>query len=255
MWLSGTGDAFARGYLRRVETVIAFAGEKWVFLACFSVAEVSPVSRWPASAVAVVMAVSRWPASAAAEVLLVSISPRRRVLCAQMFAQRADNIPKSVFFGLLGEFFAEEPLEGLCWVSFFAPIGPASVLDAMRCTSGWLWLGGLRHAKLPNGVSELWMASFPPIGGGDLAVCGGVVAKLQTHSVKRAQIRLFRLNGSTIWRNRSLSWCVVRASLPEHAPQSLVAHSAACRGINRLTSCESCYTTVLSSNEAKSGRD
>ena len=56
--LSETGDAFARGYLRRVETlvafarscpcgvetVIAFAGEKWVFLACFSVAEVSLVS-------------------------------------------------------------------------------------------------------------------------------------------------------------------------------------------------------------------
>ena len=25
------------------------------------------------------------------------------------------------------------------------------------------------------------MASFPPIGGGELAVCGGVVAKVQTH--------------------------------------------------------------------------
>ena len=95
----------------------------------------------------------------------------------------------------------------------------------------------------------------PPIGGGELAVCGGVVAKLRTHWVKRTQNRLLWLNGSAIWRNRSLSWCVVRASPPEHAPQSLVAHSAACRGINRLTSCESCYTTVLSSNEAKSGRD
>ena len=42
--LSETGGAFARGYLRRVETFVAFAGEKWVFLACFSVAEVSPVS-------------------------------------------------------------------------------------------------------------------------------------------------------------------------------------------------------------------
>ena len=42
---------------------------------------------------------------------------------------------------------------------------------------------------------------------------------------------------------------------PEHVPHSLVVHSPACRGINRLTSCESCYTTVLSSNEAKSGRD
>ena len=34
------------------------------------------------------------------------------------------------------------------------------------------------------------MASFPPIGGGELAVCGGVVAKLQTHWVKRLQKRL-----------------------------------------------------------------
>ena len=56
--LSGTGVAFARGYLRRVETLVAFArvgrastetgvafaGEKWVFLACFSVAEVLWVS-------------------------------------------------------------------------------------------------------------------------------------------------------------------------------------------------------------------
>ena len=42
--LSETGGAFARGYLRRVETLVAFAGEIWVFLACFLVAEVSPVS-------------------------------------------------------------------------------------------------------------------------------------------------------------------------------------------------------------------
>ena len=58
MRLSGTGVAFARGYLRRVETlvafarvgrastetVIAFAGEKWVFFVRFSVAEVLSVS-------------------------------------------------------------------------------------------------------------------------------------------------------------------------------------------------------------------
>ena len=80
--LSETGDAFARGYLRRVETVIAFAGEKWVFLACFSVAEVSPVSTVAVQGRAVVM-VSRWPASAAAEVSLVSTSPRRCVPCAK----------------------------------------------------------------------------------------------------------------------------------------------------------------------------
>ena len=56
--LSGTGVAFACSFPCGVETlvafarlgrastetVIAFAGEKWVFLACFSVAEVSLVS-------------------------------------------------------------------------------------------------------------------------------------------------------------------------------------------------------------------
>ena len=39
-----TAIAFARAGRASTETVIAFAGEKWVFLACFSVAEVSPVS-------------------------------------------------------------------------------------------------------------------------------------------------------------------------------------------------------------------
>ena len=99
------------------------------------------------------------------------------------------------------------------------------------------------------------MASFPPIGGSEIAVCGGVVAKLQTHSLKRFQKRLFLLNGSAFWWIRCLAWRVVRASPPEHAPQPLVAHSPACRGINRLTSCESRYVTALFSNEAKSGRD
>ena len=36
--------AFARVGRASTETGVAFAGEKWVFLACFSVAEVSPVS-------------------------------------------------------------------------------------------------------------------------------------------------------------------------------------------------------------------
>ena len=64
------------------------------------------------------------------------------------------NWPKFSVFALAGRvFFAEMSLEGLCWASYFAPIGPASVLDAMRCTSGWLRLGGLRHAKPSGGVS------------------------------------------------------------------------------------------------------
>ena len=43
-WLSETPIAFARWCGGRVETAIAFAGENWVFLVCFSGAEVMPVS-------------------------------------------------------------------------------------------------------------------------------------------------------------------------------------------------------------------
>ena len=70
--LSGNGVAFACSCPCGVETGVAFAGEKWVFLACFSVAEVSPVSTVAVHGRAVVMAVSRWPASVVAEVLSVS---------------------------------------------------------------------------------------------------------------------------------------------------------------------------------------
>ena len=42
--LSETAIAFARVCLRGIETVIAFAGEKRAFLACFSVAVVTVVS-------------------------------------------------------------------------------------------------------------------------------------------------------------------------------------------------------------------
>nr|WP_315304438.1 hypothetical protein [Schaalia odontolytica] len=88
---------------------------------------------------------------------LVREKVRPAALChresAKKFAQRAQLGPTSAFLRLLASFFAGMSLEGLCWVSFFAPIGPASVLDAMRCTSGWLWLGGLRHAKPSGGVS------------------------------------------------------------------------------------------------------
>ena len=88
---------------------------------------------------------------------LVREKVRPAALChresAKKFAQRAQLGPTSAFLRLLASFFAGMSLEGLCWVSFFAPIGPASVLDAMRCTSGWLWLGGLRHAKPSGGAS------------------------------------------------------------------------------------------------------
>ena len=81
-----------------------------------------------------VMVVSRWPVSVVVEVSLVSPSPPQCVLCAKKcalrglmvgvsakkFALHARNTPKSAFYACWENFFAEEPLEGLCWASFFA---------------------------------------------------------------------------------------------------------------------------------------
>ena len=60
-WLCETIVAFARWYLRGVETGIAFAGEKWVFLVRFSGAEVMAVSMVPCCGCAVVLLVSTSP--------------------------------------------------------------------------------------------------------------------------------------------------------------------------------------------------
>ena len=103
--------AFARAGLASTETAVAFAGEEWVFLVCFSVAEVLSVSTvavqgraevLSVSTVAVqgraeVLAVSCWPAVAVAEVAVVAPSPRRCALCAKEFAQRTKNCPKWAF--------------------------------------------------------------------------------------------------------------------------------------------------------------
>ena len=125
VWLSGTGVAFAcscpcgvetlvafaRAGLASTETAVAFAGEEWVFLVCFSVAEVLSVSTvavqgraevLSVSTVAVhgravVLAVSCWPAVAVAEVAVVAPSPRGCALCARKFALRAHNGPKWAF--------------------------------------------------------------------------------------------------------------------------------------------------------------
>ena len=77
MWLraerlSETGVAFASAGSAPTETAIAFADEKWVFLARISAA--------------VVIVVSCWSASVVAEVSLVSTSPRHSCLCAKKFA-------------------------------------------------------------------------------------------------------------------------------------------------------------------------
>ena len=96
MWLraerlSETGVAFACAGSAPTETTIAFAGEKRLFLARISAAEVMAVSRVPVQGRALVMAVSRWSASVVAEVSLVSTSSRHSCLYAKKFAQRTKN--------------------------------------------------------------------------------------------------------------------------------------------------------------------
>ena len=75
VWLSETGVAFACSFPCGVETLVAFAGEKWVFFVRFSVAEASSVSAVAVQGRAEVLAVSCWPAVAVAEVV------KSRVLC------------------------------------------------------------------------------------------------------------------------------------------------------------------------------
>ena len=114
-----TAITFARAGRAPIETAVAFAVEKWVFLAWFSVAEVMVVSMvavWGRAVVmavsmvavqgrAVVMVVSCWPEPVAVEVSLVSKSPWAGVLSAKKFALRTNNGPKSASCGVLGEFF------------------------------------------------------------------------------------------------------------------------------------------------------
>ncbi len=143
-----TAVAFARPCRASSETGIAFAGEKKLFLARFSGAEVSSVSRVPVQGRALVMVVSCWSASVVAEVSVVSMSPRHSCLCAKKFALRglmwgcarksspcvlkmAQNgrfvACRAKFFAVERErarcrakFFAEMPVEAPCRANFFA---------------------------------------------------------------------------------------------------------------------------------------
>ena len=105
-----------------------------MFLERFSVALVLSVSMGVVQGRALVMVVSRRTVSVVVEVSLVSPSPPQCVLCAKKFALRglvvgvsakkfalrAQNGPKMVFSGVLGEFFRGNAAEGIPPGSFFA---------------------------------------------------------------------------------------------------------------------------------------
>ena len=114
-----TGVAFARLYVRGVETAITFAGQKPAFLMQLSGAEVPSVSRWPVSA--------------AAEVSLVSKSARGCVLCAKKLALRARKGPKLAFYGVLGEFFRDNAARGASLGELCRATGLMLLMLGERC--------------------------------------------------------------------------------------------------------------------------
>ena len=142
--------------------------------------------------------------------LIVGVSVKK-------FALRARNTPNLMFLRLLGEFCRENTGGAAALGEFCRGLsggegvlgefcracrpatatgtvpGPAAILcgaSAPPHRRRWgfcsirSWLAGYLRR-----VAALMM-QFPPFGGDELAVCGGVVAKLQTHWVKRLQKRL-----------------------------------------------------------------
>ena len=104
-----------------------------MFLERFSVALVLSVSMGVVQGRALVMVVSRRTVSVVVEVSLVSPSPPHCVLCAKKFALRAQNGPKSAFYGVLGELFRGSGREGMLLGEPFRGSGREGMLLGERC--------------------------------------------------------------------------------------------------------------------------
>ena len=118
------------------ETAIAFAGENWVFLVCFSGAEVMRVSLVPCCGCAVVLLVSTSPCCRAscAMVLallgLMRVRARRSSPCVLTMAKSWRLMERRA------SFFAEMRLEGLCWASFVADQHSWDPAGRVCCAAG-----------------------------------------------------------------------------------------------------------------------
>ena len=156
--------------------------------------------------------------------MLVSTSPCCRASCAKKFALRGPNDAKTRksspsagkmtqkwrFVACWANFFAEMPLEGPGWASFFAPTGTALVLDAARRTSGWLQRGfcSIRSclAACRRRVTPL-MTPFPPSGGSAIVAVVGAAPKVQTTSAKNVENGLLWARWSAFWAQQCLAGC------------------------------------------------
>ena len=107
--LSETGVAIARACLRRVETVIAFAGAKWVFLSAVFGCRGDVGFNGPLSGVS--SGVVGFNVATLSHLVREKVRPAWPDVCvsAKKFALHAQNTPKSAFLHLLGEFFRANP--------------------------------------------------------------------------------------------------------------------------------------------------
>ena len=84
---------------------------------------------------------------------------------------------------------------------------------ALRQPPHWRWWGFLHEAfwwRVAD-VSDPRVAKFFSFGGGEVAVSGSAVPKVQTTSVKNAENGLLLARWSAFWAQRRLVGCVVRA--------------------------------------------
>lgn len=128
---------------------------------------------------------------------LVRDNVRPAALChresARKFAQCAQIGPNSAFLRLLGEFFRGDVAGGAVLGELLRANWPCVGLGCDAVHFRVAAVGGFAPCEAlwrrVAGVSEAWMASFPPFGGGEVTVCSGAAAKVQTHWAKRAHNR------------------------------------------------------------------
>ena len=115
-----------RSYPCGIETVIAFAGAKWVFLVQFSGGEVMVVSMVAVQGRAVVLSVSKSPRCCASCAKKFTLRGLMVDVSAKKFALHARNTPKSAFLRLLGELFRGSASGGAVLGEFFRANRPCA---------------------------------------------------------------------------------------------------------------------------------
>lgn len=100
----------------------------------------------------------------------------------------------------------------------FAPLG--ALLRRVVGVSWLYWCNSPRLA-VPSTWAELdrapLTAQFPPLGGGEVTVQGGVAPKVQTTSAKNADNGVSWAKWSALWAQRCPAWCVARTRTAEDA--------------------------------------